>query len=187
MIAFSFSNLFSQSEHPTRQDFETARAAALLGFENSIAGKHKLALEWFKDAEVLYDSLNIPLNEDQISMLHQEKGYAYENLNDYKNALREYKQAYETVPENLIHQHNYAYGLALNDTALYEALAIANNVIKQFPSLYSAYHSKGFIFLKLGRTNEAIREFEKALSGCTEEKHRQMYLEALKNARNKLK
>ena len=81
----------------------------------------------------------------------------------YGDAINYYEESLEEVPDNLPSQRGIARSL-MQLGRLDEALAIFNKVIAREPEFAASYANRGILNDRLGRYQEALTDYEKALS-----------------------
>ncbi|MGB0525073.1 MAG: tetratricopeptide repeat protein [Flammeovirgaceae bacterium] len=128
------------------------------------------AQEWFDKGEHSDDYTEkvrcytkaIELGYNPLYQAYHSRGFAKDDLGQYKEAILDYDKAIQLNPN-----HTNAYnnrGFAKRKLGRYkEAILDYNKAIQLNPNYANAYHNRGFAKRKLGKYKEAILDYDKAI------------------------
>lgn len=89
-------------------------------------------------------------------------GEAYFTAKDYKQGKKYYQDAIRLDTESNLLKNNFAYRLANAKTDLELALSLIDQAIERSPQQYNYYDTKGWIYFRMGKYEEALKEMNKA-------------------------
>ncbi|MBD3276273.1 MAG: tetratricopeptide repeat protein [Candidatus Marinimicrobia bacterium] len=116
-----------------------------------------------------YDSARTSLlnaleyDSTQISPKHY-LAFSYDQLGKPDSAIVMYKQLLEAVPNDPLYKNNLAYIYAIQDKNLKQAVKLVNEALDADPENASYLDTKGWVFYKLGKYQQAREYIEKALA-----------------------
>lgn len=103
------------------------------------------------------------LTPEQRANLYYQRAHADLQLNDTATANTDLNEALKLSPKHLAAQMLLA-DLAAKTKSAAEAVAAYTNVVQAFPENPLVYNNRGMYLQSLGRTQEAIADFNKAIS-----------------------
>ncbi len=90
-------------------------------------------------------------------------GRAYFGVKDYANGEKYFKNAMQADPKKLLFRNKYADVLVENNMKLDVALSISNDLIKIEPNFANYHNTRANVNFALGKYDEALSDYEKAL------------------------
>jgi tetratricopeptide (TPR) repeat protein len=94
---------------------------------------------------------------------YNNRGFVFENRGDLDSALADYTKAIEINPKNALAYTNRCWRRATVNRDLPLALADCDAAIRLAPSDPANMNSRGFVYLRLNRLDEAIADYDAAL------------------------
>ena len=121
------------------------------------------AIKLYTEAINIYTKLIFSDDNEMISGVFTNRGYAYMNMNNYNAALSDYNKAISLNPNNNVAYNNRS--VVYNNMQKYlEAVADCNKALKIDPSHAEAYINRGVSYMKLGNYTAAMQDFNKSIS-----------------------
>jgi tetratricopeptide (TPR) repeat protein len=116
---------------------------------------------YWQNSITLYDhTLKVTENN---ALIHNNRGFAYYVLGDYRQAVADYSSAITIKPDYVTAYHNR--GIAYGELGNYsQAIKDYNRVIEMKPAYAEAYYNRGLAYNGSGNYKQAIEDYTKAIA-----------------------
>lgn len=170
-----YSRAIEDYNESLRLDPKSVAALSNRGNAYSSISQHLRAIEDFDQA--------LEFNPDHM-FTYNNRGSAYTHLGEHRRAIEDYNEALRRDPNYASARNNRGNDLNRLAWALYlegrnaEALADVDQALLDRPGYAAAFDTRAHVLAALGRSNEALTDFERAIE-TGEAKFVRLYQEAL--------
>jgi tetratricopeptide (TPR) repeat protein len=107
-------------------------------------------------------------SDTQLAMIYRLRGFRLRDLGNYKQAIADHSEAIKLDPAFAPAWNSRCWARGTGNIEIQEGLADCNEAIRLRPDYFHYHNSRGLIFLRQGRLDDAIAEFTVALRGQPE-------------------
>jgi len=147
------------SKRELRQQLAHALA---LGSESYETGQYEEAVRAYTHALYLCKEHHLPIDNEGLLTLHTNRGISLSSMRRYQQALEDFTQAIELLPDwDELHYNRGACHIELGEYD--KAIVDFSQSLRLKPEDARAYNNRGVAYLHSGRCTEAIGDFKRTL------------------------